>query len=179
MMNDANATLGYRTSDAEMLGWLNDAINSLLNLKPGLFAKNVLHTCAGGYAQYVNLSRAVQVLEVVGIPEADRSTLTQFKPGWITSTQDATVNWMRSPAEPLRFDVYPPAIENATLPILYVEAPALLVAVGDLVKVSENYEPVLVDFLVGRVEMKDDEHVNSTRAAQMMTRFEEQVKGVA
>lgn len=179
LLNDANSTLGYRNGDAELIGYLNDAINLMVGVKPGLFAVTTNLTCVAGYMQKVEFARAVQILEVVGIPECERATLTQFAPNWMGATAGATVNWMRSPAEPLRFDVYPPAVADAALPVLYVESPQPLASIGDAIKLSENYEPALIDFVVGRAEMKDDEHVNSTRAAQMMNRFLEQIKGVA
>lgn len=179
LLNDANSLIEYRNTDSELIGHLNDALSMLANVKPGLFAVTADYTCVAGYKQVIEFARAIQLLEVVGIPECERTSLAQFSPGWMSGSSGPTLNWIRSPAEPLRFDVYPPAAVDAVLPVLYSQSPAPLAATTDVIQLSENYEPALVDFIVGRAEMKDDEHVNSTRAAQMMTRFLEQVKGLA
>ncbi|MFZ6813537.1 DUF6682 family protein [Undibacterium sp. Rencai35W] len=179
LLNDTNSTTGYRQSDAELIGWLNDAFNVLLNINPALFAKNAMHTCVAGYVQTVDINRAVGFLEVVGIPEGDRVTLTLFRPNWIYDPQGATVNWMPEPSEPLRFDLYPPAQAGAQLPIRYIAAPVPFTTLADIVPISENYEAMLVEYVVGRAEVKDDEHTNSQRATQLMDRFIAQAKGTS
>lgn len=180
LLNDANSQIEYRNTDSELIGHLNDALSMLANTKPGLFTVTADYTCVAGYKQVIEFARAIQLLEVVGIPECERSSLSQYSPGWMSGAGSANiVNWLRSPAEPLRFDVYPPALAGTVLPVLYSQAPAPLANTTETILLSENYEPALIDFIVGRAEMKDDEHVNSTRAAQMMTRFLEQIKGIA
>lgn len=178
MLNDTNP-VGYRNSDADVLGCLNDALNALLIVRPGLFSSTGSHTTMAGAEQMLANARAVEFVEaLVGI-EADRQTLNQFKPTWRSTTASELVNWMRVAGEPLRFDVYPPALANVTLPVRFIASPVPLTALTDLIPVSENYDQALVEYVVGRIEMQDDEHVNSTRAAQLMTRFKEQVKGGA
>ena len=177
MTNDAMAP--YRTSDSDALGCLNDALNALLMVRPGLFSSTGTHTTTAGAEQMLANTRAVELVEVQAGTEADRQTLNQFKPAWRSMAAGSLVNWMRVPGEPLRFDVYPPALANVTLPVRFIASPVPLVALTDLMPVSENYDQALVEYVVGRIEMQDDEHVNSTRAAQLMTRFAEQVKGVA
>lgn len=176
LINDTVAP--YRNSDTELIGWLNDAINVALGLFPGLFAKTGTHTCVAGYLQEIVFNRSARFMEVIGIPEADALTLTQFAPNWMAATAGATENWMNVPGEPLRFNVYPPAVAGVTLPIRYVESPLPLTTISDVVPMPENFEPSLVDFVAGREEMKDDEHVNSNRAVQLIERFSAQIKGV-
>lgn len=178
IINDTNAAQsGYRASDPEMLGWLNDALNLMLVMKPGLFTKTVNFPCVAGYLQTLEYPRTVEFIEVLGILECDRTALEQFLPDWRNATPAAAVHWMRVPGEPYRFDTYPSAIDAAVLPVRYIESPAILTAITDLIPVSENYEAALSEYIAGKAEIKDDEHVNSGRAAQLMDRFTSQVKG--
>lgn len=179
MINDDLPSTGARTTDAEFFGCINDALNVLLNIRPGLFSNTLTYTCVAGYRQAIESPRCVEFMEVVGVPECDRMTLTQFLPNWNNNTAGAgaTVHWMREPADPLRFDVYPPALANATLTVRVVESPAPITALADTIKISENYEPMLVEYVAGRTQIRDDEHVNSNRAVQLMDRFVAQAKG--
>ena len=178
IINDTNvAGTGYRASDPEMLGWLNDALNLMLVMKPGLFTKTVNFTCTSGAMQLLEYARTVEFIEVLGILECDRMALDQFLPTWRSATPAAAVHWMRVSGEPFRFDVYPPAISGASIPLRYIESPAVLTAITDVVPVSENYEAALSEYVAGKAEIKDDEHSNTGRAAQLMDRFTSQVKG--
>lgn len=180
MINDDHATAGYRTSDAELFGYINDALNVLLNIRPGLFSKTVTHLCVAGYLQLVESNRAVEFIEVVGVPQCDRDTLTQFLPNWHNNMaiSGQMSNWMREPADPLRFDVYPPAIAGSPVVIRIVESPEPVASLIDIIQISENYEPMLVEYVAGRSEIRDDEHVNSGRAVQLIDRFVAQAKGI-
>lgn len=179
ILNDKRQDMGYRNSDPELLGWLNDALNTMVGVNPGLFEVDDVHTCTAGYMQTVVKERAVMLIEVIGLPEADPLTLAQFAPGWTSGTPDTTLNWMRPKADPLRFMTHPPAVAGASLPIRYVKSPAPVATVNDLVEVPENYEPALVEYVAGRAEMQDDEHVNSGRASQLMDRFVASVQSLS
>lgn len=49
---------------------------------------------------------------------------------------------------------------------------------GDDVPVSPRYIPALVDYVVGRSQLKDDEHVLRERAAAFFNLFSSQTTGV-
>lgn len=176
LTNDNAAT--YRISDAEYIGWLNDAIVATVIAVPQMFLVQGTHTCtAGAFQQCIN-SRMHSLVEVVGVPVADFVALTAFSPTWQTTTAAATAkNWLRPLGEPLSFYVYPPSTIGQALTINYVELPAKLTVVTDFVPLPENYEPILLRYLVAMAELGDDEHVNSGRAAQTMAEFVAAVKG--
>lgn len=44
-------------------------------------------------------------------------------------------------------------------------------AVTDYFPVTDEYVPIVADYITGRAEMKDDEHVNSARAAEFVKMF--------
>lgn len=179
MINDTRTDMGLRQQDSEMLAALNDALNAMVGLHQGLFETDGAHTCVAGYLQTLENSRAVQILDVVGLPEADLVSLAQFRPGWTTEAQATPKNWMRAAGDALRFMTYPPAQAGSALSVRFVKAPDTLTATSDLIPLPENYEPALVEYLVGRIEMKDDEHVESGRAQSLMDRFAANVKALA
>lgn len=180
MINDDTQLISNRTTDEELIGWINDALNVLLNIRPGLFTQTIQFTCAAGYQQEVMTDRAVQFIEVVGVPRCDRDTLTQFMPNWNNNTiiSGQMTNWMVEPSDPLRFDVYPPAINGAVVTIRIVQSPVKLTSSSDIINLSENYEAMIAEYVAGRSQIRDDEHVNSNRASLLMDRFVAQAKGI-
>lgn len=179
MDNDARTEMGYRAEDPEFIGWLNDAVNAMVPLFPGLFTNTIAHACAAGYLQILEDTRAVSFVGVDGLPEGDANSLTDFYPGWTVTANATPREFMRVMGDPLRFMVYPPATAAAPLSVRAVLAPAPLADLADLVLVPEVFEPMLVEYMVGRAEMKDDEHANSGRAAALLERFTTGVKSLA
>lgn len=170
-------TSELRDDDSEFIGWINDAINTVLSLMPELFSKFGDHVCTAGVNQTVVLPRAVQLLDVVGVPICDQATLTQFAPGWQNATPGAAKNYMRSPGDKLGFRVYPPAAANAVIPIEYVESPAPLTTRADKVPLPESFEPALVEYVAGFAQMKEDESINFQRQQALMSSFVARITG--
>lgn len=174
LLNDSAAP--YRNDDPVMIQWLNDALNMALTANPALFSSTAAFTCSAGFRQILESTRAVAVLDVVGVPQTDAASLTQFLPGWHAAASGAIKNWMRVAQEPLAFEVYPPSAAGQSLTLHYVESPVPLTATTDLVPMSENYEPALVDYLVARASYVDDEHVLSGRATVFDEKFTQAVR---
>ena len=168
----------YRTPDAEILGWLNDCIKTVVALVPQLFTAMGTHTCASGFRQTLSNARAHSLVDVVGVPLADLQTLTQFAPGWQTAAAGAIQNWMRPVNEPLSFYCYPPSAEGQALTIMFVEVPIDLTDGADQIPLPESYEPAIVGYCTSMVEAKDDESVDSARSQQFMADFIGRIKGV-
>lgn len=166
----------YRNSDSELLGWLNDAIKTVVSLVPQLFTKIGPHVCTAGFRQTLANARAHSLVEVVGVPLADLGTLTAFAPGWQTATAGAIQNWLQPASEPLSFYCYPPSAEGQTLSVMFVESPAPLTVTTDEVPMPETYEPALTAYCTAMAEMKDDESVDTARAQQSMADFVGRVK---
>lgn len=182
LANDSNEELGLRDSDADCIGYLNEAILAMVPLVPGLFAAAVTHTCTAGARQDIEADRAVAYLDLPGLNEGDLATLNAFAPGWTAAAAAVPREFMRLPGEPLAFMTYPPATAGAQLTLRIVRSPEPLDEEGDtdqLIALPEVYEPSLVEYVVGRAEVKDDEHVNSNRAAQLLERFTAGVKALA
>lgn len=179
LLQDNRSDTGYRTDDPTLYGYVNDALSAMLSIAPGLFARTGALACVAGYLQILDFDRAAGLLNIVGLREIDESALTEYLPGWTAGTPGAPIEWMRSAGEPLRFMVYPPAVGAEELPVRYLRAHDTVAAEADPLQVPENYKPALVEYVVGRVELQDDEHVNSQRAVQLLERFTAGVKALA
>lgn len=167
----------YRTTDAELIRWLNDALKTLATLVPQLFIVSGSHTCVAGSRQTLENTRAMALFDVLGVPEADLAALTLFSPGWQNAAPGAIQNWLRPVSEPLSFYTYPPSTAGQALPIMFVQSPAEITALNATVPVPESYEPALVGYIVGMAESKNDESVDMNRAQTFMADFVGRVKG--
>lgn len=181
VLNDTVSTR-YRNTDAELLGWVNDGLDVMVGAVPQLFSVTSSHTCVAGAEQAPSFARLVAVLDVPRITtgaallRADRAALDAFRPGWYLDTQAAAANWLPHGASPKKFYLHPPAAITQAVDVTFVQAPPVLL-IGDTIPVSDNYQPALVSFVVGMAESKDDEAVNSNRAAQAKAEFVAMIKG--
>lgn len=171
LLSDTGAVLAVRTSDQDMLRALNEALAAMVTVAPGLFAVHGTHTCSAGYLQELQAERAALFLDVVGLPEADPVTLSQFAPGWQAHDAGTAENFMRLAGDSVRFMLYPPAAGAEQLSVRYALQPAAVAATGAVVPVPEVYQAALADYVAGRVSLADDEHMNSGRAQALLQSF--------
>lgn len=165
----------YRTPDSEIIGWLNDALNAVLSVLPGLFIKQAAHSCVAGARQEVGFDRAVALADVVGVPQCEQKALTEFAPGWMSGAQGAAKNWMRDPSSQKVFRVYPPSTAGQSLPVDYVESPAPLFNLTDVIPVPESFEAALVDYCAGMTQLKEDESISFERQQLLINNFKARI----
>lgn len=181
VLNDTVSTR-YRNTDAELLGWVNDALDVMVGVLPQLFAATSAHACTAGAEQSPSFARLVAILDVQRITgggailRADKAALDAFRPGWYSDSSGAAVNWFPHQASPKKFLLYPPSANGQSVDVVFAQAPAALL-IGDTIPVSDNYQPALVNFVVGMASSKDDEAVNSNRSAQAKADFVAMIKG--
>lgn len=178
LVNDSNADLQQRYEDADLVATLNEALRALIVARPDLGSTTAEHICDAGSLQDVGVDRSVGVVDIIGLREVDRATLDDFAPGWRSTDADTAEEWMRVPGSALAFEVFPPAAGGEALPIRVVLS-LPIVTTGDLetpIAVPEAYGPSIVEYMVGRIELADDEHANSGRAAALLGRFEASLK---
>lgn len=178
MLADSRTDMPQRNDDADMIAALNEALRALVGVLPGLFTEFGAHTCTAGHLQRLAFDRATIFVRVLDLPEGDAATLTQFMPGWTSGATGAPVEFMRVAGDPEQFMVYPPAVGDEVLQVQYVAAAPDITTAADAVPVPEALAPALVEYVVGRVEMADDEHVNSGRAAALLERFTNSAKAL-
>lgn len=168
----------YRNSDTEIFGWIIDCLNTILSARPGVFTKAASMILQVGPEQTVaNITRAVAFAGVEGYPRADLAAMDYFKPGWRTGDEGQIENWGPGNTGPQSFTVFPPSPGNQTVTVLYVETPAPITQLDDPVGIPDNMVAPIVQYCVAMVESKDDEHVNSNRAAQAKAEFVALIKG--
>jgi hypothetical protein len=178
LLADAHPTLPARSSEADLLRALNDALAAMVALVPGLFSVQAQHVCDDGYLQELQAERASMFLDVIGMPEADPATLSQFAPGWQAMATGKPENYMRVPGDPLRFMVYPPASQGEDLQIRFVQLPPTITFASSALPLPEAFAPALAEYIAGRVSLADDEHMNSGRATALNERFAMAVKAM-
>ncbi len=168
----------YRYSDPTLIRWVNDALAAALRINPSLFVKQQTHACTAGWYQTLSIDRAVQVTDVVGLLPIEKATLDLFAPNWQNSAPGTAINWMPAPGDPNSFIVYPPSPSDQALPVLIVQAHIRVDDPADIIELPEIYIPALAQFVVGMVELGDDEHVNTQREQSVMNNFGALIKGV-
>lgn len=171
LLNDTEAT--YTWSDTDLMLYANDGLALMCVLRPDLFTTTTTFACAAGAIQTLptNAVRLMEVFCVSGgntVTEVPRETLDRFSPGWMSETNGTPVNWARNPRSSRTFFVHPPATAALNLIVQYAVPPTRTTATNDTLPISDAYFPALVDYIVGRAEMRDDEHANDGRADQLM-----------
>ena len=166
------ASFVFRQDDDELVSYVNEGLKEAAILRPDLFSTVGDMVCITGQCeQSITFLDAVSLLDVLcihggtAVNPFDRATMDQFNPGWRTDPPGPAENWGRLDGDPLQFFIYPPAPPNQVVDVRYVRNPAVYAlndVIGDL---PASYLPALASYVVFRAESKDDEHVNSQRAA--------------
>lgn len=171
-----NAAL-QRYSEAELLGFANQALKRIAVLRPDLFAKIAEFTTTAGEVLQTAPADSLRIMEVfrvkdgAAIRETNRLTLDQTYPDWANDDPGATVNWMRHPRNSNRFFIYPKAPAAQVLIIEYAQSPKTY-SLGEPVELlADAYFPVVVDGTIFLAESIDNEHVNSNRAQLFQQSF--------
>ena len=174
ILNDAR--LPFRSDDTELLAFMNECLNVMVDLRPDLFVTQTTHTCTAGAEQTLALDRVRNIQDVpriVGgavVLPTSRALLDRFAPGWYTDTPAAAMNWMPHPRTE-KFYVDPPAPSGQVLQVFVTQAPLPLAALSGTVDLNDNYAGAITAYIVNRVSSKDDESVNAGRAALFMNDF--------
>lgn len=172
-----------RYSTADLLQYANDALDQMVSMRPELFHAEGRINCVPGTMQSVNFNDARSLVLVrrikdgPAVVQVSRSVLDLFDPSWHEDPPGPAVNWMAVEGDPVRFLVYPPAPANQILEVLFVRNPKEYTATQDTGLPSVFLDAVS-DYIVYRAESRDDEHVNSQRAAQSYATFQAKVMGV-
>jgi hypothetical protein len=178
MLQDTNSnTALQRYTDAELLGFANQALKRIAVLRPDLFAKVAEFATVAGEVLQTAPSDSIRIMEVFrvkdgsAIRETNRQTLDQTYPDWANDDPGACVNWMRHPRNANRFFIYPKAPATQTLVIEYSQTPKSY-TLGETVELlPDAYFPVMVDGTLFLAESIDNEHVNSNRAQLFQQSF--------
>lgn len=159
-----------RVSDATLYRHASDALDLMCKAMPSLFTKRGTHTTTAGSLQTLILTRAAAFVRAIALTPFDKATLDAFLPSWQTGTAGTAAQW--APADnPKTFYIYPPQAVSQSISVDYVEAPAEFTALSDSLPVSDDFVNPIADFVIGMCESKEEDGVNSTRAALFMQTF--------
>jgi len=181
ILNDPDAV---RFSAVDLLSYANDALDQLVTLAPQLFLTEGEVTCVAGKTMQTLDFAGTQALVSVrrvkngkAITPADRATLDAFLPTWHTVASAAAIHWSLVEGDPRRFLIYPPAPVGQVLDVTFIRIPEEY-GVGIDTGIPNTYSDAVADYIVYRAESRDDEHVNTGRAAQFLASFVSKIKGV-
>ena len=182
VLNDvATDPASYRNSDAELLGYINEATREVSFIRPDLFSTIGDMPCVASVCeQLVTFADAQKITAVLAIhggaalTEFDAKAMDAFTPSWRAATPGVIKQWARYDA--LRFFVYPPPSGTQSVDVAYVKNPTVLVDGDTISQLPSGMMPAIADYVVYRAEAKDDEHVGTGRAAAMYAAFVAKVK---
>jgi hypothetical protein len=181
VLNDPNAV---RWADNELLGWLNLGQTVLAGIKPDASATVASAQLVAGTKQTVptaavrpptlrrnmgaNGSTPGPAIEYVSLDHLDA-----FIPNWHTSATSGTVKaYALDERTPRVFYVYPP--QPATphyVEMSYPTIPAALANTSTAISVGDEYEPLLIDYILYKAFAKDAEEGNAQRAEMHRAAF--------
>ena len=168
----------YRQSDDELLRYVNDGLRECALLVPQLFyVTGDMECMPNATEQGLAFDDALTLAEVIRVRDGrmilpcDMLSFSAFNPGWGNDPQGEALHWMRHPSDLLRFYLYPKAPYGQVIEVKYVRNPAPVLIDELIEEVSPSLHPALVNYVVAKAEMKDDEHVNSGRSVAAYQQF--------
>lgn len=176
LISDDNTLMPERFSDADLLGFVNQAVKRSSMLRPDLFIVDTNITPTAEQVEQelpATVTRIMEIHRVVGggaIGEVDKETMDRSAPNWTTETPDAPVNWMRHPRNPRRYFLYPAPSTGTQISVEYIEVPSDY-ALGDIMVLPDSYKGAIVDCTVYLAEVIDNEHVETQRAKTFLDSF--------
>lgn len=176
LINDDNPLMPERFSDAELLGFVNQAIKRACMVRPDLFIVSEDVTPTVGQVEQELPSTVTRILEihrvVDGAPlrEVDKVTMDASYPDWTTETAGTPVNWMRHPRNPRKYFLYPRPASGTEVSAEYIEVPDDYL-IGATIGLPDSYKSALIDAVVFMAEIVDNEHVETARAKNFFDSF--------
>lgn len=166
--------------EPELVDWINDALRTIVIVKPDSNSITASFLCSGGTKQTLP-PEALLLLDVVRnlagtmrvVRYVPRDQLDTENPTWHSMTPSATaIHYTYDERQRDVFYVYPPAIAEATeLEIVYSGIPVALTAT-DAVPFADVYMPIIVDYVLYRMYSKEANYAaNQDRAMSFYQSF--------
>lgn len=175
---------GTRWKNEELLAWLNESYQAIVQVKPDVGAVNKVVELAEGTRQVIP-DDGLRLIDVVrnttagsnllGILIASRRTLDATRRGWHADTPSINIEqYVFDDHDPTHYYVYPPAKLGTQIEIIYSAVPmAHDLSVGfnaikeNPINLNDSYAPVMTDYILYRAFSKDAEHAVNLNRAQM------------
>lgn len=176
LINDDNALMPARFSDADLLGFVNQAMKRACIVRPDLFiVSSSITPTANQVDQELSssVSRLLEINRVVGggaLGEVDKETMDRSSPTWTTDTADTPVNWMRHPRNPRKYFLYPRPATGTQISAEYIEVPSDY-TLSDTIGLPDSYKSAIIDAVVFLAEALDNESIDGQRAKAFADMF--------
>lgn len=156
-----NTQGGIRWVDDELIRYINDASQAIVQAKPSSHPTNTSMQLEEGTTQEAPPD-AIFILDIIrnvdgkAIRYVDRGVLDAGHPDWHTMTPAAEIrHYMMEAHDPTRFYVYPPSDGTGSVQIVYSSEPAQVDSLTDELPLSSTYINSYVDYVLYRAYSKD------------------------
>lgn len=174
LLDSAKATW----SDAELLGYLNEAIRSVCLLKPDAYTRREYIAMTSGSKQTLP-DGGIAIFDLYeneasgrAVTLADRGLIDHQNRFWPAATYEIDVqNWAADPRDPRRFDVTPPNNGYGSVGALFAAVPTELASLGDEIALQEIYEQPMKVFVLAKAYSKNTKRQDLTKSAALMQEF--------
>lgn len=175
---------GTRWTNEELIGWLNESYQAVVQIKPSASAINAPVELVQGTRQEIPAD-GLRLIDIVrntaaasskmGVMITTRRSLDSTRRSWHGDPESVDIEqYMFDDQDPTRFYVYPPAAAGAEVEIIYSSAPSPHSISGGLealdnepIRLNDSYAPVITDYILYRAYSKDAEHAANLNRAQM------------
>ncbi len=167
-----------RWPDPEPLNWINDGQRYIVMQRPDANAQTANIALVAGTRQSLPAAglRLIDVTRNMGaggatpgkaITLTERDVLDRQNPNWHASAQAAAIaHYIYDNRDPKIFFVYPAAVAGINIEAIYSTSPTDLAGLGSAISLDDIYAPILTDYLLYRMYLKDAEFVGDpSRAA--------------
>jgi hypothetical protein len=175
---------GTRWTNEELIGWLNEAYQAIVQIKPDASTINAPLELTEGTRQQIP-DDGLRLIDVVrntanssqqlGILVASRQSLDTTRRSWHADPKSVDIEqYIFDDQDPKHFYVYPPAASGAEVELIYSAVPephdvaqGLQGLSGERIKLNDSYGPVITDYILFRAYSKDAEHAKNMNRAQL------------
>ena len=175
---------GTRWTNEELIGWLNESYQAIVQIKPDASSINAPVSLMQGTRQEIPQD-GLRLIDVVrntatasdklGILVTTRRALDTTRRGWHADEQSVNIEqYVFDDQDPTRFYVYPPAAAGAEIELIYSSTPTphnqdqgLEALRNEPLRLNDSYAPVITDYILYRAYSKDAEHAANLNRAQM------------
>lgn len=173
---------GTAWPDAELLSYLNGGITQIVDLKPDAFPKVGTITLVAGPTQSLPADGVLFLNCIVnhigeGVTIPPMSEFVRSQPQWTQATAGYTRYVLVDPRLPKTFFVYPPAVVNDQLQVMYGAIPTRITALSDNIGLADYYETSLWAFVCASAYAKNTKQQDFTKTDEMMKIFTQSVVG--
>lgn len=165
-------------SDAELLGYLNEALRTTCLLKTDAYTRRAYIAMVLGTKQELpeGGTEIFDLFENEGsgraVTLADRSLIDTENRFWPASTYEIDVqNWAADPRDPKRFDVTPPNNGYGSVGALFGAVPDELASIGDEIPLQDIYEHPLKLFVMAKAYAKNTKRQDLAKSETLMQGF--------